>query len=496
MNSLPVPARPCINRGEASRKTASRIVGVCLVIFAILMPITAMISTTAAQGFIRLQAAPTSPAGAAAQFIHERDESAGERSGSIITGSGDLIHHISVWPKTQVLQFGTSVEFTIRAYNNYSCPISAQYSYDISDPALGDIYVLGNGQIRFVASFTKGEGYIIINASYLSEHCCAIANVRVIPDTPGLDAVTISPNFWIGKPGAKKVFTAHGWNGTYEVNIDKCTWALFPNDAGYLQVTGDFTAEVTAQKPGTTHLTARAFFNGTEVEGNATIYITDPTGAGINDSESMDGSIILGIGAAATLTAVLCSLLFIYFFRRKSKERERMLREWSSTLSMMKQRKCPRCQNLIPIGMSMCPVCITTPVKKDAIIDEIFLLYNDGRLIKHHTRRIRPALDEKIFSSMLVAVQNFVKDSYGLEEGLLEEMKFGDYRILIGMGRYVILATVIAGGGDLDKLKNQIRKAINELENAYQEILIRWDGNIDALAGVNRFIEYLLLGNY
>ena len=153
------------------------------------------------------------------------------------------------------------------------------------------------------------------------------------------------------------------------------------------------------------------------------------------------------------------------------------------------------------MGVSICPSCITTPAarKEATVIDEIFLLYRDGRLIRHHTRRLKPTVDDKIFSSMLVAVQDFVKDSYGHEEGHLDELKFGDYRIVIVGGRFIIVAAAIpavAPNNEVEAMKVQIRKATNEIENVYQDTLIDWDGNLDALATINKYIEFMIKGDY
>src|SRR2546422_3019285 len=85
--------------------------------------------------------------------------------------------------------------------------------------------------------------------------------------------------------------------------------------------------------------------------------------------------------------------------------------------------------------------------KEDALIEDVFLLYNDGLLIKHETRRLKPDVDSDILSGMLTAVQAFVKDSFRSEDAELNEMTFGQMHILLGRGKWLILAAVIGGGG-------------------------------------------------
>ena len=79
-------------------------------------------------------------------------------------------------------------------------------------------------------------------------------------------------------------------------------------------------------------------------------------------------------------------------------------------------------------GWKSCPHCGKKLRVERAIIDEVFLMYRDGRLIKHFTRRLKPDVDQDILSGMLTAVQEFVKDTFRGEEGELDQMKFGRLR--------------------------------------------------------------------
>ena len=134
------------------------------------------------------------------------------------------------------------------------------------------------------------------------------------------------------------------------------------------------------------------------------------------------------------------------------------------------------------------------------VIDEVFLLHRDGLLIKHYTRRLKPDVDSDILSGMLIAVQNFVNESFigeaGLKkEGQLDEMKFGQYRILLIRGQYVVVAAVISGP-KAEKVPAQIRAAIEDLEGDYGTVLATWDGNMDVISGADRFMQDLIAGNY
>jgi OOP family OmpA-OmpF porin len=137
---------------------------------------------------------------------------------------------------------------------------------------------------------------------------------------------------------------------------------------------------------------------------------------------------------------------------------------------------------------------------EQTVIDEVFLLHRDGLLVKHYTRRLTPDVDSDILSGMLIAVQNFVNESFigesGLrKEGQLDEMKFGQYRILLVRGMHVIVAAVVSGPR-VEKVPAQIRAAIEDLEGALSGVLEKWDGNMDQVSGADAFMQDLIAGRY
>ncbi len=131
-------------------------------------------------------------------------------------------------------------------------------------------------------------------------------------------------------------------------------------------------------------------------------------------------------------------------------------------------------------------------ISRKTIIDEVFFMYNDGRLIKHFTRHLKPDMDSDILSSMLVAVQEFVKDSFRGEPGALDQMKFGRYQILIARGSNTIIAAMILGD-DLSSMKQKIQGAVSKAESEFSEALTDWDGDMDELADAAALISELLI---
>jgi len=133
----------------------------------------------------------------------------------------------------------------------------------------------------------------------------------------------------------------------------------------------------------------------------------------------------------------------------------------------------------------------------EAILEDVFLLYHrDGLLIKHETRRLRPDIDTDILSGMLTAVQAFVKDALrGDDSGDLNEMTVGHMHILIGRGKWLVLAARIEGDGS-ESWTDQIQRCIQDMEDHHWDQLEDWDGDM-ALAGVLApYVKKLIRGDY
>ena len=137
------------------------------------------------------------------------------------------------------------------------------------------------------------------------------------------------------------------------------------------------------------------------------------------------------------------------------------------------------------------------PAPPEAAIDDVFLLYRkDGVLIKHETRRLRPDIDTDILSGMLTAVQQFVKDSFrGDEEEELNEMTVGQMHILIGRGKWLVLAATITGG-DVASMTSQIEKCVRDMEDHNWDRLEDWNGDLEIAKALGPYLKKLIRGEY
>ena len=128
-------------------------------------------------------------------------------------------------------------------------------------------------------------------------------------------------------------------------------------------------------------------------------------------------------------------------------------------------------------------------------MEDVFLLHRSGLLLKHYTRRLRPNMDSDVLSGMLVAVQEFIKDSFRGEAGTLDEIRFGELRIKVLEGKWTIIASLIRGVVTAEHA-SQMTAALRDLETRYEDLLIDWDGTMDRIPEVDRIMMRLVDGGY
>jgi len=124
-------------------------------------------------------------------------------------------------------------------------------------------------------------------------------------------------------------------------------------------------------------------------------------------------------------------------------------------------------------------------------IEEVFLIYKDGRLIVHNTRRLKPDMDKDVLTGMLTAVQNFVKDSFSEESGHLNELKYGNLKILMENGPRANLAVVLSGV-EPPTLRHNMRTLLSGIHDRYMHILDDWDGDTGTLRVLKRHVGMLI----
>jgi hypothetical protein len=131
---------------------------------------------------------------------------------------------------------------------------------------------------------------------------------------------------------------------------------------------------------------------------------------------------------------------------------------------------------------------------KKMTIDDIFLISTDGRLIAHHARTIRPDMDGELLGGMFTAVQDFIGSSFKPDqdgEGSVNEIRYGDYRVLLEHGKYVFLA-VSAKGEDAKPTIASMKDTIQAIETRFKDVLEMWDGDVNPLKDARKAMAAII----
>ena len=116
-------------------------------------------------------------------------------------------------------------------------------------------------------------------------------------------------------------------------------------------------------------------------------------------------------------------------------------------------------------------------------IREIFLIqHGSGFLLAHFHPGEDEAPDTDLISAMLTAIRDFVHDSFSLGgvESELDEVQYGDQRIIIQGGRFAYLAVVITGV-EPEGLRARMHTLLSELHLRHEVFFRSYDGNTDTL---------------
>jgi hypothetical protein len=136
---------------------------------------------------------------------------------------------------------------------------------------------------------------------------------------------------------------------------------------------------------------------------------------------------------------------------------------------------------------------VMVPVEEgveDFQIKEIFVIYNDGRLIAHLFSEKTHRHDKDLMSGMLVAIQGFVKASFSAATGL-DSFEFTGNKVVLVGGEYVIIAVVLEGV-EPRELRDQMGLAVNKVEGMHAGVIERWDGDTQKLGQTEVMVAPLM----
>lgn len=127
-------------------------------------------------------------------------------------------------------------------------------------------------------------------------------------------------------------------------------------------------------------------------------------------------------------------------------------------------------------------------------VAEVFLIHREtGLLLRHISPRPETSPDSDLISGMLTAIRDFVQDAFGRgDEGQLDEIQYGERRVLIEAAQHAYLAVVV-DGIEPAGFRAEMRERIIEVDHAYEHILRHYEGDPAPLAPVEESLRSLMV---
>jgi len=125
-------------------------------------------------------------------------------------------------------------------------------------------------------------------------------------------------------------------------------------------------------------------------------------------------------------------------------------------------------------------------------IEEAFLIYRDGRVITHWSRKEDFSADAEVVSSMLSAIQDFISQSFTSSAGgALKEVKHGALDLIMEHAPNAYLALVVSGPRPLG-IHEQMKRVLDKVQAAYGPVMDKWDGVVNRFKGVEDYLRELV----
>ncbi|RUV74575.1 MAG: OmpA family protein [Mesorhizobium sp.] len=123
-------------------------------------------------------------------------------------------------------------------------------------------------------------------------------------------------------------------------------------------------------------------------------------------------------------------------------------------------------------------------------VEHVFLINrNSGLLIAHVTAENATSEDPQLISSMLSAIQDFVKDSFNeKEQSGLDTIRFGELRLWSEVGPFATLVAVIRGNPP-EELHEIFRDVLLRIHDEGPQALEQFGGDSSQLVGVETLLQ-------
>jgi hypothetical protein len=128
-------------------------------------------------------------------------------------------------------------------------------------------------------------------------------------------------------------------------------------------------------------------------------------------------------------------------------------------------------------------------------VEQVFLIHREsGLLIRHvSSEGVQQLRDMDAVSGMLTAIQDFIKDSFSVNEtDHLDTVEIGDYTVFLTRDAHVVLACVIQGIAPYS-LRENFETALQTMNRLHGELLKNFDGDSDLLEPADAILHSCLL---
>jgi len=118
-------------------------------------------------------------------------------------------------------------------------------------------------------------------------------------------------------------------------------------------------------------------------------------------------------------------------------------------------------------------------------VEHVFVIHrHTGLLMAHVAAETAESQDPQVVSSMLVAIQDFIRDSFhGAEHQGLDALRLGELLLWSEAGPFALLVAVIRGNPPED-LHEMLTSTLSRIHGEYDPLLENFDGDSSGLDGV------------
>jgi len=130
-------------------------------------------------------------------------------------------------------------------------------------------------------------------------------------------------------------------------------------------------------------------------------------------------------------------------------------------------------------------------------VEQVFLIHRETGLLLQHVVGAEIAFqDADMVSGMLTAIQDFIRDSFGVEsENVIESIQIGEFTVWVTQGPELVLAAAIRGTAP-EELKLVFQETLENIHLEQSRTLESFDGDTAPFEGSRHHIEACLQTRY